>query len=914
MSEVGNTNDLSVSQPVASELEKASHLTASERNSPEKIPSASSTLVSRVLTVLIAVIWIVAPAKLLLERNQLFDIWARRIKSDASMSSIFIEQSIAGADLVLRDLVSHLELRRDILPTDVFNRYVTSRELHERLLSAKSALPNLNVLSVVSPTGEVLNFSRSYPAVSEAGERINISDREYFRTLTLNPGNSVISGTLRNRGDGRRVFFLARKIQATDGRLLGIALAGIDYDGLSSFLDEVSASVLEMGGGKAVSIYSNECRIISVPEVIETEPCASEESTLRRLERLAIAKIKVEHGQIRFDGLLEKNPAVVAVQSLSNYPITVVASSSDPVILADWKRNAIQTLFVAIVLTLCFTIILRLVARTSLKDAETINSLVAARKQALDALIDKERFITTMSHEIRTPLNGVIGAISLLKRSELRADQVVPVQAATSSAEFLLTTLNEILDYSRINAGHFNSATIDFNLKAMVEDVIEIGRQAATEGAMTLSYVVDEKLPEVVHGDRHLIMRILMNLVGNSIRFTDKGYVRVFVRGARAEHLNWNLQFTVEDSGMGIKKSDLERIFDPFEQVTSDYSKPGAGSGLGLSICKAISNFLGGHIKVESVFGVGSRFTFSLDIAEVSVPNPASEGSPSDTKNEAATNVPLRILIVEDTPANQVVMRLILEKLGHKVEIASDGAQAVRMFCAAEYDVIYMDVQLPVMDGYASTRMIRAVESERRLKIPPTGGTPTPIFGLSAFSSSSAREKAESSGMTGYIAKPVTMEILERSLARIQPISREAVGHRVAAGKLSDALDSREIVELWQTLGSEGFVIAIGHFKADVRATIERMRSGMEKRDWPESARAAHRLKGLMIQFGGLELARIFTQIEASASSTEDTDLNDATFEGYSIEEILDESIEVMESVAKFSLQLGADMHKELSA
>ena len=265
---------------------------------------------------------------------------------------------------------------------------------------------------------------------------------------------------------------------------------------------------------------------------------------------------------------------------------------------------------------------------------------------------------------------------------------------------------------------------------------------------------------------------------------------------------------------------------------------------------------------MQSTVGEGSSFTLRLELAVADAPHAAA--TPASTGSSAAADHALRVLVAEDTPASQMVIRLILERLGHTVRVASDGAEAVSLFSTAAFDLVLMDIQMPAMDGYAATRMIRMIETERNDK---AGGEPRKIliYGLSAFAQTADRDLAFNAGMDGYIPKPVKVETIEQMLSGLPPRPDAGAPAAAASGGADLIVSSAELVELAEALGTESFAAAVNHFARDMRGSVERLELALARQDRDETRKSAHRIKGLLLQFGVPGLARRVAALEAAA-------------------------------------------------
>jgi signal transduction histidine kinase len=418
--------------------------------------------------------------------------------------------------------------------------------------------------------------------------------------------------------------------------------------------------------------------------------------------------------------------------------------------LAIVKRQLVQTQRVAETSEKITEQSKRVMLRTNADLQRLVGELRSAKARAEDATEAKGRFLAVMTHELRTPLHGMIGSADLLRSTGLTDEQGELVQLLRRSGASLLTIVNDILDYSRIEAGMMQLESLPFALADCVREVLELQVGAMVDGRLRVRCELDPALPAAVRGDEGRLRQVLNNLVNNAIKFTAAGEVVVVVAPAEQPDL---VRFTIRDTGVGIAAEALPRLFQAFVQEDASTTRRFGGTGLGLAICRRLVQLMGGEIAATSEPGRGSVFTFTCKLIAARAAKPA-ESAPVPQPVFAGK----RVLIVDDHDANRLLMHRMLERLGCEAEQVADGVQAVQRLAEEDFAVVLMDCSMPVMDGYEATRQVRR-GSGTRAKVP--------ILALTANALPEDRQRCLDAGMDGYLSKPVRLGVLQAELARV---------------------------------------------------------------------------------------------------------------------------------------------------
>lgn len=511
--------------------------------------------------------------------------------------------------------------------------------------------------------------------------------------------------------------------------------------------------------------------------------------------------------------------------------------------------------------TVALGVALRLHRVTAARE-QAERGLVAAKDAAELAARTKNEFLAKVSHELRTPMNGVINMVKLVRDTRLTAAQHEYLETASACAEGMLSIVNDLLDLSKLEAGRMALSPTHFSLSHLLDRALkELGHRAAAKG-LTLQVNVHTDVPDRLLGDELRLQQVLVNLVGNAVKFTEQGGIEVAVVATPGEGAKQRLSFWVSDTGPGIPPEKLQHIFVAFAQADGSITRRYGGTGLGLTISSEIVELMGGRLNVTSRVGVGSSFQFDA-LFERSSPDVALATAARDHEVGAdASETPakrLAVLLAEDNKVNERIVCALLERAGHEVVATENGQLALAALSRRAFDVVLLDVQMPVMDGHEAARRIRAGE------VP--GMEHVPLVAITAQAIAGDREKCFASGMNAYVPKPIDRDLLISTVERLGNRRSLRLGDAVAASAPSPKpveVAALDVPDLMRRVGNDEALLAtvLSAYLRESRVILQAIHRALAGQEGDAVRRSAHKLKGALLTLGARDAARVAASIE----------------------------------------------------
>ena len=816
-------------------------------NASLKIPVVRHDTSTTPLRALYSCAWLLLMLMVVGDATILFNLRESALRSkqanSGTVSLILAEQadrSLQGIDLVLGSLADQLT-QDGVTDAASFAAKLSGHDIHIQLQEKLTGLPYINAIALISADGRLINFSRYWPV-----PEISVADRDYYQVTLENPELShYISEPVLSRANGTWTVFLIRRVNGPDGTLAGLLLGAVDlqyFEDLyrSASLGPDSTITLLRNDGVLFARYPRTSAIgRHFPDLRPPPPDATGPTVTRGISPI--------------DGLMR----IKTGSRLPNYPMFVHVTITEASVLAEW-RNIAWTLGLITATCVVFIIIATLATargwrhqrvvgleRAERAEAERACALSEAElarereKSAEEASKAKSSFLAMMSHEIRTPMNAVLGLAGTLLDEALSPQQRRSVEAIRDSGDSLLRIINDILDFSKLDAGRMTLEDTPFSPATLTHNIVSILGPRATAKGLAIGATCEPSLPAALLGDAGRIRQILLNLVSNAVKFTERGTVAIEALSVGQTAGTATVEWVISDTGIGISADSIRGLFGEFIQMDNSIHRRFGGSGLGLAICKRLTDQMGGTIGVTSTLGQGTifrvRLTLPLSDRLPDEPAPTFDIATRFQALRRHLGRPLRVLFAEDNPTNQFVALQLLKGLDIQVDVVGDGLEAIDAASSFLYDAIFMDVRMPDMDGMTATRLIRQ-----------RGGhlARIPIIALTANAFPEDVQACFAAGMNRFVPKPVNKVMLLSALVAAmndQPLQTGALladGGRVRP----TSLDMAAMDEMLEAIGDDGVAEMVSMFERETRDRLARL---ADFADEPATQdREIHTLKG----------------------------------------------------------------------